>query len=103
VFVIGGGVADAGKLLRDPVELAYIERLTGRGNARPPGCCSRHFAATRASSGPRTWPDTLTEASRPGSAWRKMPRRRGLRMRRRPPRAVLGRFVVVNELLEHGT
>jgi glucokinase len=31
VFVIGGGVADAGELLRDPVELAYIERLTGRG------------------------------------------------------------------------
>ena len=31
VFVIGGGVADAGEMLRDPVELAYIERLTGRG------------------------------------------------------------------------
>ncbi|HTF47274.1 MAG TPA: ROK family protein, partial [Pseudonocardia sp.] len=31
VFVIGGGVSDAGELLRDPVELAYIERLTGRG------------------------------------------------------------------------
>jgi glucokinase len=31
VFVIGGGVADAGELLRDPVELAYLERLTGRG------------------------------------------------------------------------
>jgi glucokinase len=31
VFVIGGGVADAGELLRDPVEKAYLERLTGRG------------------------------------------------------------------------
>jgi glucokinase len=37
VFVIGGGVADAGELLREPVEKAYQERLTGRGrrpNAR---------------------------------------------------------------------
>jgi glucokinase len=31
VFVIGGGVADAGELLREPVEKAYLERLTGRG------------------------------------------------------------------------
>ncbi|HEV7788305.1 MAG TPA: ROK family glucokinase [Pseudonocardia sp.] len=31
VFVIGGGVADAGELLREPVENAYLERLTGRG------------------------------------------------------------------------
>jgi glucokinase len=30
IFVIGGGVADAGELLRDPVEKAYLERLTGR-------------------------------------------------------------------------
>ena len=31
VFVIGGGVADAGELLRAPVEKAFTERLTGRG------------------------------------------------------------------------
>ena len=31
VFVIGGGVADAGELLREPTEKAYLERLTGRG------------------------------------------------------------------------
>jgi glucokinase len=31
VFVIGGGVADAGELLREPVEKSYLERLTGRG------------------------------------------------------------------------
>jgi glucokinase len=31
VFLIGGGVADAGELLRAPVEKAYLERLTGRG------------------------------------------------------------------------
>lgn len=31
VFVIGGGVADAGELLRGPVEKAFQERLTGRG------------------------------------------------------------------------
>jgi glucokinase len=31
VFLIGGGVADAGELLRTPVEKAYLERLTGRG------------------------------------------------------------------------
>ncbi|WP_028934374.1 ROK family glucokinase [Pseudonocardia spinosispora] len=31
VFVIGGGVADAGELLREPVEKAFLERLTGRG------------------------------------------------------------------------
>ncbi|HEY2206226.1 MAG TPA: ROK family glucokinase [Pseudonocardia sp.] len=31
MFVIGGGVADAGELLREPVEKAYLERLTGRG------------------------------------------------------------------------
>jgi glucokinase len=31
VFVIGGGVAGAGALLRDQVEKAYLERLTGRG------------------------------------------------------------------------
>jgi len=31
VFLIGGGVADAGELLREPVEKAYLERLTGRG------------------------------------------------------------------------
>ena len=30
IFVIGGGVADAGELLREPVEKAYLERLTGR-------------------------------------------------------------------------
>ena len=31
VFVIGGGVADAGELLRAPAEKAFAERLTGRG------------------------------------------------------------------------
>jgi glucokinase len=31
VFVIGGGVADAGELLREPAEKAFLERLTGRG------------------------------------------------------------------------
>jgi len=31
VFLIGGGVADAGEMLREPVEKAYLERLTGRG------------------------------------------------------------------------
>jgi glucokinase len=31
MFVIGGGVADAGELLREPAEKAYLERLTGRG------------------------------------------------------------------------
>jgi glucokinase len=35
MFVIGGGVADAGELLREPAEKAYLERLTGRGR-RPP-------------------------------------------------------------------
>lgn len=31
VFVIGGGVADAGELLREPVEKAFLERFSGRG------------------------------------------------------------------------
>ena len=32
VFVIGGGVADAGKLLLEPAQRAYAERLTGTGH-----------------------------------------------------------------------
>lgn len=31
VFVIGGGVADAGEMLREPIERAFHERLTARG------------------------------------------------------------------------
>ncbi|HZZ46213.1 MAG TPA: ROK family glucokinase [Pseudonocardia sp.] len=31
IFVIGGGVADAGELLRGPIEKAFQERLVGRG------------------------------------------------------------------------
>jgi glucokinase len=31
IFVIGGGVADAGEILRAPVEKAFLERLVGRG------------------------------------------------------------------------
>jgi glucokinase len=31
IFVIGGGVADAGEILRGPVEKAFLERLVGRG------------------------------------------------------------------------
>jgi glucokinase len=36
VFVIGGGVADAGELLRVPVEQAFLERFTGRGRRPAP-------------------------------------------------------------------
>jgi len=36
VFVLGGGVADAGELLREPVEKAFLERLTGRGRRPAP-------------------------------------------------------------------
>jgi glucokinase len=36
VFVLGGGVADAGELLRSPVEQAFHERLTGRGQRPMP-------------------------------------------------------------------
>jgi glucokinase len=32
VFVIGGGVADAGKLLLEPAQRAYAEKLTGTGH-----------------------------------------------------------------------
>ena len=34
VFVVGGGVADAGELLLDPARRAFVERLTG-GGSRP--------------------------------------------------------------------
>jgi glucokinase len=36
VFVIGGGVADAGELLRVPAEKAFLERFTGRGRRPQP-------------------------------------------------------------------
>jgi glucokinase len=36
VFVLGGGVADAGELLREPVEKAFLERFTGRGRRPAP-------------------------------------------------------------------
>jgi glucokinase len=36
IFVIGGGVADAGEVLREPVEKAFMERFTGRGRRPQP-------------------------------------------------------------------
>jgi glucokinase len=36
IFLIGGGVADAGEILREPVEKAFLERLTGRGRRPVP-------------------------------------------------------------------
>ena len=36
MFVLGGGVSDAGELLRAPAEAAFLTRLTGRAYRRPP-------------------------------------------------------------------
>lgn len=36
MFVLGGGVSDAGELLRAPAEAAFISRLTGRAHRTPP-------------------------------------------------------------------
>lgn len=36
MFVLGGGVSDAGELLRGPVEAAFLSRLTGRAHRTPP-------------------------------------------------------------------
>jgi glucokinase len=36
IFLIGGGVADAGEILREPVEKAFLERFTGRGRRPKP-------------------------------------------------------------------
>ena len=36
MFVLGGGVSDAGELLRAPAEEAFISRLTGRAHRTPP-------------------------------------------------------------------
>lgn len=36
MFVLGGGVSDAGELLRAPAEEAFLSRLTGRAHRTPP-------------------------------------------------------------------
>lgn len=36
MFVLGGGVSDAGELLRGPAEEAFLSRLTGRAHRQPP-------------------------------------------------------------------
>jgi glucokinase len=46
IFVIGGGVAEAGEILRAPVEKAFLERLVGRRRRS----CSLSSAARPASS-----------------------------------------------------